>query len=233
VANILERNKARLNLLHVRKELEANKTERSVLLARLKGFNGGKPVDFSESEFTATALPADFDAWYSENEERNVLLKQSSMEIEIQKQQVKLTKALNLPKFSTGYMSESVVGESFKGITLGMSIPLWENKNTVKLANARQKVAEEMAGDIQLKTYNRLKTYYDKAVSLRATLNGYKEVMQTVNSSDLLKKALDAGELSLIEYMVELSLYYEATDKILSTENELHAALSGLYYFNL
>jgi hypothetical protein len=45
--------------------------------------------------------------------------------------------ALNLPKISAGYMSERVSTERFRGIT-GLSLPWWENKNTVR------KIAELM-----------------------------------------------------------------------------------------
>jgi hypothetical protein len=114
-----------------------------------------------------------------------------------------------------------------------MSIPLWENKNTVKLATAKQQVALELANDKKIQTYNQLKGQYEKAIRLQKTLASYREALQTVNSSDMLKKALDAGELSLIEYMLELTLYYETTDKFLSIENELNQLATGLFFFEL
>jgi cobalt-zinc-cadmium efflux system outer membrane protein len=68
---------------------------------------------------------------------------------------------------------------------------------------------------------------------LQKTLADYREALQTVNSTELLKKALDAGELSLIEYMLEQTLYYETNDKFLSLENELNQIAAGLYFFEL
>jgi hypothetical protein len=64
-------------------------------------------------------------------------------------------------------------------------------------------------------------------------LASYREALQTVNSSDLLKKALDAGEISLIEYMLELTMYYQTYDKFLSIENELNQIAAGLFFFEL
>jgi outer membrane protein TolC len=231
--NIIEKNKAQLNLLNVRKVLQGNETERETLLAELKRLNGGTPVNFDQNEFSDVQLPLDFDNWFAENEKQNTLLKQVSQKVEMREKQIKLTKALNLPKFSTGYMSESVEGEAFKGIALGVSIPLWENKNTVKLARLQQKVAEEAAADARVQSYNRLKTHYEKAKRLQETLADYTDVLESVNSTHLLKKALDAGEISLIEYMMELSLYYDTIDNILSTKNELQQELGGLYYYEL
>lgn len=231
--NIIENNKARFNLLNAQKEMEANKTDREVLLTELTGLNGGKTILFKQNTFTEIILPIDFDIWFNENEEKNIYLQHVANEITISEKQIKLSKAMSLPKFSGGYMSESVVGESFKGISVGMSIPLWENKNRVKLATAQQNVAREIANDTKLQSYNQLKGRYEKAISLQKTLADYKEALQMVNSSDLLKKALDAGELSLIEYILELTLYYETADKFLSVENELNHLAAGLYFFEL
>lgn len=231
--NIIEKNKARLNLLNAQKTIRENETQQNMLLAELKRLNGGIAVDFAQSDFVPTELPANFDLWFEENREQNLLLQMVSNQIEMREKQVKLTKALNLPKFSTGYMSESVEGEAFKGVALGVTIPLWENKNTVKVAGLQQKVAEEMAADAQVQSYNRLKSHYEKALQLQETLNDYTEVLESVNSTGLLKKALDAGEISLIDYLMELSLYYDTADNILSIKNDLYHALNSLYYYDL
>jgi outer membrane protein TolC len=231
--NILDNNKARFNLLNAQKELEANEIEREVLLSELTTLNGGTAVTFGQSTFIPVNLPPDFANWYNDYEAKNIVLQQAANEVGISEKQIKLSKAMSLPKFSGAYMSESVVGESFKGISVGMSIPLWENKNTVKLATAQQQVVLELANDKKNQTYNQLKAQYEKALNLQKTLISYREALLSVNSSELLKKALDAGELSLIEYMLELTLYYETTDKFLSIEKELNQLAAGLNFFEL
>jgi outer membrane protein TolC len=231
--NIIENNKAKFNLLNTQKELEANQTERAALLAELVGLNGGKPVSFTQSVFPRVQFPGNFDTWFSQSEQKNIFLQQAAKEIEISEKQIKLSRAMSLPKFSGGYMSESVVGESFKGVSAGMTIPLWENKNKIKLATAQKQVALQIANDKKIEIYNHLKGKYEKAKSLQKILADYKETLQVVNSTELLKKALDAGELSLIEYMLELTLYYETTDKFLEIENELNQLAAELYFFDL
>jgi outer membrane protein TolC len=231
--NILEKNKAGFNLLNAEKELEANETERNVLLAELTALNGGNTVSLMQGTFDSVELPLDFTSWYKAYEKKNIILQQADNNVALSEKQIKLSKAMSLPKFSGGYMSESVVGESFKGVSVGMSIPLWENKNKVKLASAQQQVAIELANDKKIQTYNQLKGQFEKAVNLQETLASYKESFEEVNSADLLKKALDAGEISLIDYLLELTLYYETTDKFLSIEKELNQLATGLYFFEL
>ncbi|NQU53516.1 MAG: TolC family protein, partial [Bacteroidetes bacterium] len=58
--NIIENNKARFNLLNVQKEVEANQTERAILLTELTGLNGGKAIVFNQSNFETVTLPLDF-----------------------------------------------------------------------------------------------------------------------------------------------------------------------------
>jgi outer membrane protein, heavy metal efflux system len=49
----------------------------------------------------------------------------------IGQQMVEVSKALNLPKFETGYHYQAMLGQRFNGLHLGLTIPLWENKNKV------------------------------------------------------------------------------------------------------
>ncbi|MPN41856.1 hypothetical protein SDC9_189411 [bioreactor metagenome] len=48
------------------------------------------------------------------------------------------------------------------------------------------------------------------------------------NNTELLKKALDAGEISLLEYMVEMGLYYDIINQVLGTERDFQKAFAEL-----
>ena len=131
--NVLENNKAQLNLATVRAEAARIETERVALLAELKTLNGGIDIEFPDNVYPVRILPANFENWYAET--NNPILQYVSGQIEIERQQVRLNRALGLPRFSAGYMSERIVGEHFQGITAGVSIPLWENRNRVRQAS--------------------------------------------------------------------------------------------------
>ena len=219
--NILEYNKAELNVLNVGKELEATAIERSFLLSELKRLNGGIEIAFDIKNFPALQLPTDFDQWYTLAEEKNPVLRWLKNEIEISENRIKLNRAMSLPKLQTGYMSEKTVEEHFQGVTVGLSIPLWENKNTVKYAKFQSEALQSIVTDSKMQFYNRLKTLFEKAIQLQKNTNDYAERLNMLNSSDLLKKAYDKGGISLIEYMLELSIYYESVNSLLEMEREL------------
>ncbi|HET6557845.1 MAG TPA: TolC family protein [Prolixibacteraceae bacterium] len=222
--NILEYNNAQLNLVNVRREVEAQEIERAALLSALSRLNGGKAVDFSRSSYPVLEIPDDFDQWYTMAEQKNPTFGWLKKEVEISQKQADLNKAIRLPKLQTGYMSESVVGEQFQGVTLGVSVPLWENKNKVKYAKANAMAMESVASDQKLQFYHHLKAIHAKVIALQKNGYAYRSALGNVDNSALAKKALDMGEISIIDYMIQLSLYYESVDKLLELEKEINKA---------
>jgi len=226
--NMLEYNKAQLNLLNVSKELESIEIERNALLAELTMLNGGQVVEFTDSVFQIAGIPEDFEQWYLQAEQKNPTFGWLKKEIEISQKQTGLNKAMSFPKLQTGYMSESVVGQQFQGVTVGVTIPLWENKNKVKYAEANSLALESMAADSKVQFYNHLKALHAKTIALQKNVNEYRSGVLSFNSSELIKKALDKGEISLIEYIFEFSLYYESVSKLLQLEREMNKTMAEL-----
>jgi len=225
---ILESNKAKLNLITVRNEVARINIERSALLSELKRLNGGKDLDFSFGKYPLDALPSDFESWYALAEQRNPVLSYVKGEIEINKRQVALNRAMSLPKFSAGYTSEALTDEKFQGVMVGMSIPLWENKNTVKEARARVRASELVMQDSKVEFYNRLQNLYVKASELNRNATEYRNALSAYSNDSLLKKALDSGEISLLEYLLELEYYYDAVNKMLEAERDYELSLAEL-----
>ncbi|MEN8121316.1 MAG: TolC family protein [Bacteroidota bacterium] len=226
--NILENNKAQLNLLNISTELESVEIERIALLSELRRLNGGIPIDFNDTVFHSQIIALDFEEWYKLAEQNNPILNWLKQEMEISQKQVKLNRAMSLPKLQAGYMSEGLTGEHFKGITLGFSIPLWENKNTAKHAKANAIAVESIEKDNKIQFYNHLKALHTKAIGLQKNANDYRLNLQKFNNSNLLKKALDKGEISLIDYILELSIYYESVTKLLELERDLNKTFAEL-----
>lgn len=230
-ANILEHNKAQLSFLNVGRELKSLETKRTTLLMELARLNGGQAIVFAENSYPVIEVPEDFDQWVAVAEQRNPTFSWLKKEIEASKKQAALNKAMSLPKLQTGYMSESVVGEQFQGITLGLSVPLWENKNKIKYAQANALAIESMASDSRMQFYNHLKSIHGQVIALQKNVNEYRSELGAIDNSALAKKALDLGEISLIDYLVELSLYYESVDKLLEWENELNKVNAELFQY--
>lgn len=227
-ASILEHNKAQLNLLSTSKELNLIEIEKAVLMRELTALNGGEEIGFEESHFPIPDIPEDFDRWYEEAQLENPILNWLKQEIEVSQNQAKLNIAMGLPKFQAAYMSEGLVGDKFQGVTVGLSIPLWENKNTVKYAKANSMAVERVATDQKIQFYNQLKRLHQKAVLLQENSSDYRVSLEMYDNSDLLGIAFDEGEINLMEYMLELGIFYESYVRVLEIERDLNKTVAEL-----
>ena len=227
-ANRLEYNKAQLSLSTINGEMARIDVERNELLSQLKRLNGGLDISMDDYRFDQEQLPLNFDDWYQQAEQKNPILAYVKQEVLVSQKQVSLTKAKGLPTFSAGYMSENVVGQRFQGLALGVSVPLWENKNRVKQAKTAVVAAQARETDSKQQFYNQLQIQYNRALGLKNTAEAYRKSLTMTNSTELLKKALDAGEISLLNYMVELGFYYNMVNQTLEAERDYQKALAEL-----
>ena len=185
-------------------------------------------INLADTEFYPVSVSEDFEQWYVQAENGNPVLKWLSQEIEISQKQEKLQKALNLPGFNAGYVSEMLTLEKFRGFAIGVSIPLWENKNTVRYAKAHTSALQSSEQDQKLQFYIHLKAQHAKAVSLNASHQEYKMLLQSIDNTGLLARAWEQGEISLTNYLLELSFYYQSVDNLMEMELELYQTLAGL-----
>ncbi len=226
--DILERNQVYMDLMTRINDKEKIDIERKSLLNELKAFNGDKDIQFDETEIPHSPLPLNFNEWYSEAESRSPVIQYLNQQIEINKQHIKLHQALSLPKLSAGYHDERILGEKLQGIAIGISIPLWENKNTVKQARADVVSGESSLEDNKLQYYNRLQNLFNKSVDLQKTAEKYRQALSTYNSLPMLRKALDTGEINLLNYLLQIENYYDAYNTMLEIERDYALAVAEL-----
>lgn len=230
-ANILEVNKVKLNLTSVQNELRRVDIERESLLNNLKRLNGGQPVAFEENNYPAETLPADFNAWYQVAEARNPVLQYVKEEIGLANEQVRLNKSKGLPSFSAGYAMEKTLGQNYQGVSFGISVPLWENKNRVKQAKAAVRATESKEKDLRIQFYSTLSDLYEKTYGLQKIAVDFTKALSNLNNTVLLQKALSSGEISLLDYIVENGLYYDAVNQALQAQKDYQTSLAELQMF--
>lgn len=226
--NIIEYNNAQLNLLKIKKQVEVLEIERNELLSNLAVLNGGKALELNDTTYQIISIPENFEQWYVSVEANNPLLKWVKQEIDIQKKQIQVNRAMSFPKLKAGYVSEENGDQKFKGFSVGLTIPLWENKNTVKFAKANLFAAQNTEADYKLQYYNRLKSLHAKAISLQKSIEDYKNQISMVNNAGLLQKALEKGEINLLNYILESSVYYESINTLIELERDYYKVMAEL-----
>jgi len=219
-------NKTRLMLLDDEAAYHENASLLRQLELKMKQLNGGLPVSLSGVWYEPRAPLPELDTVLEVYRSSDITMHYLKKEREISDLEVNLAKSLALPNIEVGYLDHSALDQRFKGLHFGVSIPVWENKNAIKT-----KKAERIYRDLALQTYEmeqqtELRQQFDQLVLLRNTLEDYYQVFVTTNHRELLKKSLDFGNTSVIEYLSELDVYYESMIRYLEVEKNYQEALA-------
>lgn len=232
--NILDVNRSQLNSMAVQTEIKNVNTQKEVVMEELAGLNGGKPIKYEERfTFCQPDLPEDFDTWFKGITNHIPELRFYQKDIEVKKQSLQSTKTEMIPALSVGYAGEINESERLHGFILGMSIPLWENKNRLKKSKQDIIAAQSNEYDARQRLYSQLKTQYTQTIELRHTLHFQKDAIDRLNTTSLMKEALQKGEINLMDYLTEIARYYEYRKNLLVTEKDYLTALANLYAFEL
>lgn len=227
-ANLLDKNKAQLNVATLLSEVEAIKLEKARLMKDLVRLNGGKEITFDVAQFEAFELPSDFAEWYAAAEAQNPNIQYLRSMVDVKERKVKVSKHEWLPKLSVGYSGEFLDAEKTQGVSVGVSIPLWQNKNRIKQAKAEALAAEYAKNDAELNLENSLQTLFERVKVLQTSAASIGKAIEMHNNEDLLYKAYNAGELSLLEYLLEVEYYISVKTKLLETQSEMTQAYAQL-----
>lgn len=232
--NILNVNRSQLNSVAIQTEIKNINTQKEVVMEELSGLNGGKPVNYKERfTFRQPELPEDFDTWFKEIINHVPELRYYQKDIEVKKQSLQSTKTDMIPGLSVGYAGEINESERLHGFILGMSIPLWENKNKLKKSKQDIITAQSNEYDAKQRVYSQLKAQYTQVIALRHSLHFQKDAIDRLNTTSLMKEALQKGEINLMDYLTEIARYYEFRKNLLITEKDYLMALADLYAFEL
>ena len=228
-ANVLDLNKAKVHLTAVRGEISQVEVERQTLLATLKSLNGGQDIILDDCVYDLSDnLPADFESWYESASKKNPVLQYVRQEVTLGRKQLSIDKTAWVPELTVGYMSELTTADKFRGVTVGVNIPLWSNANKVKQSRAKIAAAESRKAAAEQQFYFDLLAQYNRAASLKANSELMRASLSETDSRDYLLTAQSRGEISMIEYLVETDQYYEALEQTLSAERDYHQALAQL-----
>ncbi|MCQ2147876.1 MAG: TolC family protein, partial [Bacteroidales bacterium] len=219
-ASILDVNKASLNLLSATKAYQENRIEIETLNSELARLNGGKEITVEENTLQLSLLPSDFEVWFDDAAASSPELRSLEAQNALAQSSVKLAVSEWLPKISLGYVSERQNGGILQGIGGGISIPQWENHGKVKAAKAKAAAASARHEDAVNQYYNTLKNKYQRVLNLQKVSSEYRELLSGINSIDSLKKALESGAVSLVDYVLEISVWYDALVETLEAERD-------------
>ena len=242
-ANALETNKINLELLNVRTEARMNQTALNNKLKELLVLNGNQPLTpgrprpgttpdaqtLGLTEYPAMPLPADFHPLADELLASDPTLQSLQGESSAARKQISASKQGWLPKLELGYRRNTESGHPLNGVVVGFSFPLFENRNKVKIAKTQALNIDYQKENAALQASSALWQLYEEAKNLHASMEEYERTFHQQQDLSLLKQALMGGQISMIEYFVEISVVYQSKTNLLQLENQYQKAMAQIY----
>lgn len=231
--DIMEVNKAKLQVINYSTEKELNNAEMNSLRIRLTELNGGKQVNYNDTAYPVPELISGFDILESEIENSDPVLKKLNYDLKINKLETDIQSALKLPKIELGYRYQGILNENFHGFQAGISLPLWEKNNTVTTKELYSKYTRSLIEQHKNEHYSEIKQLYSRVTSYDSSLSEVKYLFQTIDNVKLYEKAFILGEISSPEYLLETTYYYSIQDRIENMEKEYHILQAKLFKHKL
>ena len=228
-ANVIETNKINLELLNVKTEASLNETALRNKIQELTALNGNIPVVFEDADYPAVIFPSNYEELKTEVLASDYTLQALNSESAAARKQIAVNKSQWLPKLELGYRRNTESGEPFNGVVVGFSFPLFVNRNIVKIAKAQSLNVDLQRANTSVQVESELTQLYRESHTLRTSMEEYEKTFQAQQDLSLLKQALTGGQISMIEYFVEVSVVYQSKQNYLQLENQYQKARAKIY----
>lgn len=208
----LDLSKIAIEQSRLRSVIAAIEAEKLEAEGNLRTLNGGYDcralLERIERDWTSTdVLPLNE---CLDGARRNPELMKAMGEYAVAEKNVSVAKAEALPGFKVGYSHEFEEGSHFNGASLGVSIPLFSSRHKVKAAEAA-KAAAEFAMVVEAdRSESQVTALYNEVAALDEALKTPNEIFSATDYPALLLKAYKGGELSLTDFLRDISWFYEA-----------------------
>lgn len=227
--NQLEVNKVRLNASVCRADWARANNERQQILANLQRLNGGHAVAFTDTVYplAGKALPplVDFQSVLA----GSLAVQTAQAAVAQSEAEIKVAKAEGLPALTVGFQGEYIKQNNYSGLSLGFSVPLWGNsRKKIRKAEAELAANRLTVDDVIYQERAQVAKLYVSAQQLQQAANALQKDMQLMNNDQLLRRSLELGQISLLDYLLELSFYYTARTSQLEAERDAQLVVSAL-----
>lgn len=219
--SILELNKAKISWMEEKFTVQEMETEKRTLLLHLKALNGGIDPAYNVIYFEEELNLAEADSIWQEKLKHSPQLLQLTMREEASQHQLSVSRNQSLPNLTAGYNYQGFPSANVSGFYGGITIPLWKNRHKQKSAKIMAEQAVDQADARRLMEFALLQEDLDHFRTLRKAYEEFHETIHELESEEMLKEALEAGEISFIEYYLELQFYRESHEAMLHMEKEL------------
>lgn len=208
---LLDLNKIKIEEIRSASELESAVAQHNTLINELRSIAPDSAIAASVSaltDFPVVELASVHDYLGMIDQSPEMAYLQAMQAVE--QQNIAVEKALRLPGVSLGYRHAFEEGTHFNGFAVGLTLPVYSRRNDVAAATSRYISTQYTLAARRLEIEHAIRAEHSAAMSLRSQIALYAPVVENVNNQALLRRALDGGQISLLDYLQETTYFLRA-----------------------
>lgn len=244
---ILDVNKSTIEQANTASDLQLAVSERDNLYSELLALGytcpqtqASKPLYTDECIIAIRALPDELETMsippveladentYMEAALRSPDIKLAEARIVAAEKAAEVAKISRTPGFSLGYRHVFEGGNHFNGLAVGMSLPVWNRRSEREAALAATLAARFEAQAAQTAATTSTRAAYANALRLQSQIAKLAPALENSDNFNLLEKAYNGGQLSMLEYLTETAYFLKARLALLDLHEQYFSAASQL-----
>lgn len=227
---VLDLRKLKIEKIRLNESMSTLESELVLLTSTLEAQNGGNDCSdilaAIDSYPDEAILPAeDYERMIEENDPS---VKYTSLMMQSQTQRVKAERMMRFPGFTLGYHHSWEDGDVFNGLIVGVTLPVFSTRHKVRAAKALKRSLEYDEMTVAIQKRASVKSNREKALALYRQMTDYESALKNDNASELLRKSLEGGQISLLDYLGEMDYYLQAERDYLDVQYRYHQTLADL-----
>lgn len=227
-ASALEVNKIKMERMNVQTEAAQNAAAHRIALQQLLAMNGNQPLEFDETSYPNVPPVADYNTLYDEVIASDVALQTADAQVRAAEKEVSVNKQNWLPSIEVGYRRNTSMGEKSNGFLIGGSLPLFSNRKKLKIARAQASSARMQLDNTRLQVEAQVQGKFNEMTQLHEAMQAY-DIRLMHQTLRMLRDAVEAGQLSIIEFYVEAENVYQNLQAYNKLENQYQKLMAEIY----
>jgi len=230
---ILDQRKLQIQRYKMESEIAAYASREAEIIAALQGLCPDTQLQLDEIDAYPIEPLLPKEEYMEQVASIDPLLLSQQLTAEKESLNAKAASQSRLPSFSVGFQHLNELGDDFTGFSVGISLPFFQNRKARGTAMLRQDQAEASARSLLARTQTEISSKMQSMEIWRQGVENYNKVFGDNTYLTLLKKALDGGEISIIEYLNETNYFHETTLVFLESEYNYNTSLAWLNRYSL
>lgn len=227
-AGILEVNKIKMERMSVQTEVSQNNAAHRTALQQLLAMNGNLPVDFTSRDYPQVEALKDYNALYDEVMATDATLLAADAAARAAEKNISVSRQSWLPKLEIGYRRNTSLDEKSNGFLIGGSLPIFSNRKKHQIARTQAISAQYQLDNARLQVEAQVQSQFNEMQQLTTAMQAY-DVELMHQTLDMLKEAVTAGQLSIIDYYTEADNVYRNLQAYMELENQYQKLMASIY----